>query len=1082
MKRRLSIISALLIAGTLLAQPHTPLWLRSNSISPDGSKIAFTYQGDIFTVNVTGGNAKQITSHRAHDTNPLWTADSKEIVFASDRDNSLDIYIVSAEGGKPKQLTTHNGKETPLLVTKDGKIIFKAFLRSDVNFSGMHGNGELYIIDKTGGRPQMFCALPISNLTISPNGKILYEDWKGYEDPFRKHHTSSVTRDIWLYEPSESKKTETVYGHKTINGEGQFTQLSTFKGENRNPVFASDGKTYYYLSEESGSFNIYKASIEDKGLKEQITKFTEHPVRYLSIADNGTIAFSYHGELYTIKEGESPKKIEITLVKDVREKDSQLRKFSSSASDLAISPNEKELAFINRGDVYVTAIDLKTTQRITDTPEQERGIAFSKDGRSLYYAAERNGHWGIYECSLNKKSDKYFSFSHDREEKLITNPGETCFQPAVSPDGKYLSFLRDRTELVIKNIKTGKEKSLLKGINYSYTDGDQSYEWSPDSQYIICNYQIYGGWNNEDVALIDIDSGEITNLTESGYTDSRFKWALSGKAMTWKSDKAGYRSHGSWGAEGDVYAMFFDAEAYRLFKQDETDEKIEKLLNEDSNKSKKKDEKKDSTEAEKVEKLTLDLKNRHDRIVKLTKFSGRIGDYYLTPDGKKLYYVVRLESSADLCVADIKKGSIKVLQKGLMGTFYPNKDGKTIYMIGTGGISKIETSSDKRTVLSFKGEYEYKPEAERTYIYDHIWKQTAEKFYDPNMHGINWTKYGEEYKKFLPYIDNNHDFAELLSELLGELNASHTGARYRVRPKITFGNLGIILDHSYEGDGLKIAEVLNGGALNIYVPDVKNGDVVTAINGKEIKAGEDWYPLLLGKAGERVLVSIKLDGKKAKDFYVIPGYTDHTLLYKRWVKAKEDYVEKLSKGKVGYVHVAGMNSESFREVYSKLLGKYRSAEAVIVDTRHNGGGWLHDDLATLLSGKAYMKFQPRGQYISTEPFSKWNKPSCVLIGEDNYSDASGFPYVYKALGIGKLIGAPVPGTMTAVWWESQVDPTLVFGIPQVGSWGIAEQRYLENLQVEPDILVYNDPASALNGEDKQLERAVKEMLKEIKTK
>ena len=190
-------------------------------------------------------------------------------------------------------------------------------------------------------------------------------------------------------------------------------------------------------------------------------------------------------------------------------------------------------------------------------------------------------------------------------------------------------------------------------------------------------------------------------------------------------------------------------------------------------------------------------------------------------------------------------------------------------------------------------------------------------------------------------------------------------------------------------------------------------------------------------------------------------------------------VETLSGGKVGYVHVEGMNSPSFREVYSKALGKYRGCEALIVDTRHNGGGWLHDDLATFLSGKAYIEFRPRGQYIGTEPFSKWTKPSCVLIGEDNYSDACGFPYVYKTLGIGKLIGAPVPGTMTAVWWETQIDPTLIFGIPQVTSWGLAEGRPLENLQIEPDILVYNTPESMLEGKDLQLEAAVKEMLEQI---
>ena len=270
--------------------------------------------------------------------------------------------------------------------------------------------------------------------------------------------------------------------------------------------------------------------------------------------------------------------------------------------------------------------------------------------------------------------------------------------------------------------------------------------------------------------------------------------------------------------------------------------------------------------------------------------------------------------------------------------------------------------------------------------------------------------------------------------------------------------------------------------IEVADPEIQAGDVITSVNGVPIKAGESWYGLFVDKAGEKVLLTVSKKGKKPVELWVEPVRSDSYLLYKRWVKRNEETVARLSGGKVGYIHIAGMDSESFREAYSKLLGKYRTCDAVIVDTRHNGGGWLHDDLVTLLSGKAYINFEPRGQYISTEPYSKWTKPSCVLIGEDNYSDASGFPYVYKTLGIGKLIGAPVPGTMTAVWWESQIDPTLVFGIPQVGSVGLKEGRYLENLQVEPDILVYNDPASVLNGEDKQLEAAVEEMLRETGNK
>ena len=193
---------------------------------------------------------------------------------------------------------------------------------------------------------------------------------------------------------------------------------------------------------------------------------------------------------------------------------------------------------------------------------------------------------------------------------------------------------------------------------------------------------------------------------------------------------------------------------------------------------------------------------------------------------------------------------------------------------------------------------------------------------------------------------------------------------------------------------------------------------------------------------------------------------------------KKPPVDKLSNGRIAYVHVKGMDSPSFRTVYSELLGeKNRIKEAVIVDTRHNGGGWLHDDLVTLLNGKEYQRFVPRGQYIGSDPFNKWLKPSCVMVCEDNYSNAHGFPWVYKELKVGKLVGAPVPGTMTAVWWESQIDPTIIFGVPQVGCMDMRGQ-YHENQELQPDIEVYNSPEKQLKGEDEQLEAAVKEMLKE----
>ena len=1083
MKKSLLSVLAIAASAIMATAQDAPLWLRKNSISPDGEQIAFTYKGNIYVVDAEGGQARQITTNPAYDTDPMWTYDGKSIIFASYRNKSKDIYRIPATGGTPVRLTSHPGNETPMTVLMDGSIIFSANIQQDAQYGDFPGGSQVYMIGPDGGRPEMVTSMQISNMSVRLDNTVIYEDYKGYEDPLRKHHTSSVTRDIWMYVPS----IDPSEGFR-IDGNGTFTKLTSFNGEDRNPVFELGGTAYYYLSEQDGTLNIYYTdSLHDQlfngsSIKsKQVTFYKGNPVRYLSISHNGTLCYSYDGELYTIKNGGQPEKVDIRIVTDQIERDAELRTMTSGATHMAVSPDGKEIAIVIRGDVFVTSADYKTTQRITNTPEQERSLTFSKDGRTLYYAAERNGHWGIWKTSLVNKDDKMFTYAVKMEEEMVTKPGETCFQPMVSPDGKSLAYLKDRTAIAVMDLKSGKEKIVLdKSINYSYTDGDQSFEWSPDSRYILCNYQANGGWNNEDVALIDLETGDITDLTESGYSDGGFRWALKGKAMTWTSDKNGYRSHGSWGADRDVYIMFFDGKAYTDFTKDKEDKDIENMMAGDK---KEKKGKKDTAKVEKKEeKLVLDLDDRRDRTIKLTRFSGRLGDHYLTQDGKKLYYTTRLERSMDLCVLNIEDNSIKVLIKGVMGSFYPSSDDKFIYIHSGTGVSKINTSTGKKESIPFSGEFEYKPAKEREYIFNHIWKQVDEKFYDPEIHGIDWEGYRETYAKFLPHIDNNFDFQEMLSEMLGELNGSHTGARYSYRSGYTMGTLGAFYDNDYEGDGLKIKEIIKGGALYLQHPDVKAGDIITAINGVEIKAGEDWSHMLRGKGGKKIVITVKAKGKKEQELFIEPGFTDYRQLYNRWVEQRAQMVKEMSGGRVGYVHVEGMDSESFRRVYSDLLGKYRTCEAVIVDTRHNGGGWLHDDLASLLAGQAYIRFEPRGQYIGTEPYSKWTKPSCVLIGEDNYSDAAGFPYVYKSLGIGKLIGAPVPGTMTAVWWETQIDPSIVFGIPQVGSIGIKEGRYLENMQVEPDILIYNDPASVLRGEDKQLEAAVKEMLKTIDNK
>ena len=1076
MKKKIISVAALALSLNVYAA-NDAAWMRYCSISPDGTQIAFTYQGDIYTVPANGGRAIQLTTNSAHDTRPIWSPDGQQIAFASDRLGSMDIYVVNKDGGTPTRLTTHSGNETPLAFKDNGHILFQANIlpaADDMQFASAQFP-QVYEVSTQGGRPVMFSSMPMEDISLSADGKtLLYHDKKGYEDAWRKHHTSSITRDVWMC---------------TLGEKPSYKKLSTFKGEDRTPVWAGTN-TYYYLSEQNGSFNIYKANTEG-GAPKQITSYENHPVRFLTRANNGTLCYAYDGGIYTLKEGSQPQKLDIRIVNDKTDRDLIRQIKSSGATQIALSPEGKEVAFILRGDVYVTSTEYKTTKQITNTAQQERNVEFAPDGRSLVYASERDGLWQLYQSKLVNKEEKLFTYATDIKEEKLTNSNVTSFQPQYSPDGKEVAFLEDRTTLRVINLATKQVRTVMDGkFEYSYSDGDQWYQWSPDSKWILTNYIGIGGWNNKDVALVNASgNGEIHNLTQSGYNDSGAKWVLDGKAMIWESDRAGYRSHGSWGAHSDIYLMFFDLEAYERFLMS----KEEVALLEEAEKQKK-DDKKDEADKkgkketakdkkkEEAKPLSFDLANCRDRVVRLTRHSSSLGDAILSPKGDKLYYQASFEKGTDLWCQDLKENSTKLILKDIgRAMMIPDKKAENLYLATQGGIKQVTMKDGKSKSISFEAIFDYKPAQERQYIFEHAWQQVKDKFYQEDIHGIDWEAYREAYSRFLPSINNNYDFQELLSEMLGELNGSHTGARYYPSgPALTTANLGVFFDNAYTGAGLKIKEIMAKSPLANIKSEATNGCIIEQIDGTTIEAGMDYFPLLEGKAGKKVRLSIynPANGKRFDiNVKAISSGEQNTLLYKRWVDRNRKMVDELSGGRLAYVHVKGMDSESFRTVYSEILSdKNRNREAVIVDTRHNGGGWLHDDLATLLSGKEYQRFVPQGQYIGSDPFNKWVKPSCVLVCEDNYSNAHGFPWVYKELGIGKLIGTPVPGTMTAVWWETQIDPSIVFGIPQVGCVDMRGQ-YMENNQLSPDIEVYNKPEDSLRGIDTQLETAVREMLK-----
>lgn len=1075
-----------ILASALSAGATTPLWMRDVKISPDGSKIAFSYLGDIWTVNSQGGEAKRLTNtDNFYEDHPIWSPDGNKIAFSSDRTGNFDIFIVDAQGGTPVQLTFHSANETPEAFSVDGDLIyFSAALQDDAkNILFPTGRlTEFYQIPTTGGNPVQIAGIPMQMPSFSKNNPdlIFYQDSKGMEDEWRKHHTSSVTRDIWKWDRKDNS----------------FINVTNRPGEDRNPVVSPDGSKVYFLREQPGeSINVFGMSPEGEGA-EKLTDFTDHPVRFLSSSESGLLAFTYDGEVYTMQPGASPQKVNIEVNPD---NFPTTRKIDiRNIDDAALSPDGKAVAFISRGEVFVTSADYSTTRQITNTPEAESQISWSPEGDKLLYTSERDGHWNIYTASMAKDEPNFENATVIVEEALF--PAEDNVErtyASYSPDGKKLAYIEDRNRLMVKDLSTGKTTQLLDGKTHVSREGGYNYKWSPDGNWILTEGVLHHHDPYYDVFLVNTNDGQIVPITETGYFDESPSFVLDGNAVIFASDRYGMRSHASWGSLQDIMITFLNDKAYDKFVLSEEDLNLKKELeksnskkeeDKDSGKKKNKGKEKDEETAEKNKTIEVEPTRLEQRTVRLTPSSSDLADAFVTSDGETLYYLANFNKGYDLWKINLRDGKSEEVKKmgNNPGMFIMDKDGENVFLVTRNSIKKFSPGSDKFTDVDFEGKMILNPAAERAYMFDYVKRQEREMFYRKDMHGVDWDNLADHYSRFLPHINNNYDFAEMLSELLGELNVSHTGGRYYA-PNDPNGystaSLGLLFDMQNPGEGLVVEEVLEGGPMNKSWSEIAPGDVVIGINDVTFTPSESYAKQLADLAGKKTRVTYRKPDGTVKEEVVIPitRGEESELLYERWIRQRAADVDKWSNGRLGYVHIRSMGDESFRNIYADMLGKYNDREGVVVDIRWNGGGRLHEDIEVLLSGEEYFKQVVRGEEAASMPSRRWNKPSIMLMAEACYSNAHGTPWVYKHKGLGKLVGAPVPGTMTSVNWVRMQDPTMVFGIPVTG-YLLPDGSYLENTQLEPDIFVLNTPEQVMAGEDNQLHTAVITLLEEIDAK
>lgn len=1080
MKKILACITFGLTA--IASQAATPLWMRDVRISPDGTEIMFCYKGDIYKVPAKGGNATQLTTQDSYECTPVWSPDGKQIAFASDRYGNFDVFVMPANGGAAQRLTTNSAGELPSSFTPDGKyILFSASIQDPATSALFPTSAmtELYKMPTTGGRTEQVLATPAEAVNFDKSGKqFFYQDRKGFEDEWRKHHTSSITRDIWMYD------TQT----------GKHTNLTQHAGEDRNPVLSPDGQTIYFLSERNGgTFNVYSFPLSQPQSVKEVTSFKTHPVRFLSMSNNGTLCYGYDGEIYTQQNGSAPQKLNIEIIRDDQPQLANLD-FTSGATSGTVSPDGKQVAFVIRGEVFVTSTDYATTKQITQTPAREAGLSFAPDNRTLAYASERNGNWQLYLAKISRKEDPNFpNATLIKEEVLLPSTTAERAYPQFSPDGKELAFIEDRIRLMVLNLETKKVRQITDGSTWYSTGGGYDYAWSPDGKWFTLEFTGNRHDPYSDIGLVSAEGNSpIVNLTNSGYSSGSPRFVLDGNAILFTTERYGMRAHASWGSQNDAMLVFLNQNAYDKFRLSKEDYELRKELEDNlkkekdtaKEKDKKKETKKEDSDTIKVKDIVVDLKNIEDRIVRLTPNSSDMGSTIISKNGETLYYLAAFEGGFDLWKMDLRKKETKLLHKMDAGwaNMEMDKEGKNLFILSSKEMQKMELPSNELKSVNFRASMKMDLAAEREYMFDHVYKQQQKRFYNLNMHGVEWDAMSAAYRKFLPHIGNNYDFAELLSEWLGELNVSHTGGRFSPKGQSEpTASLGLLFDWNYADKGMLVSEVIEKGPFDKADTKVKAGIVIEKIDGMEITPEMDYYTLLNSKAKKKTLVSLYNPQKKERWEEVIIPISNGALsdlLYTRWVKQRAADVDKWSNGRLGYVHIESMGDESFRSIYSDILGKYNNREGIVIDTRFNGGGRLHEDVEVLFSGKKYFTQVVRGREACDMPSRRWNKPSIMLTCEANYSNAHGTPWVYSHQKIGKLVGMPVPGTMTSVSWETLQDPSLVFGIPVIG-YRLPDGSYLENSQLEPDIKVANSPETVVKGEDTQLKTAVEELLKEL---
>ncbi|HEX5085970.1 MAG TPA: LpqB family beta-propeller domain-containing protein, partial [Blastocatellia bacterium] len=1025
--------------------------------------------GDIWTAPVGGGEARLLISHPANESRPLYSPDGKRLAFVSTRTGAGDVYLLTFATGELKRLTFDDAAEQLDAWSRDGRFIYFSSTSRDI--SGMN---DLFRVKVDGGTPMQVSADRYANeywAAPSPDGNVVAFTARGVSSSqwWRNGHSHLDECEIWLLRDS---------GYERFTDGGVKEMW---------PMWSADGKQVYFVSDRGGAQNVWVKPLG--GAARQTTKFKDGRVLWPNISYDGRlIVFERNFKIWKLDTG-SGNATEIAITRRGAPAGPAVERISVAGrlSELALSPDGKKLAFVSHGEVFASsAKDGGEAARVTKTSAAESQIVWAPDSRKIAYVSDREGAFNIYS----------YDFTTDAETPL-TRGAANSYAPSFSPDGKTIAFIRDGRELRAIDLEAKQERLLATAyLERPPIINDRFYAWSPDGKWIA--YLSAGERAFTNVSVVPAAGGESKRISflANAFSGS-VSWSPDGKYILFNTSQ---RTEDGRLARVDLVPRTpkFREDQFRDLFKDQTPPSQRQEPKPTPDMKDVKDEKapeKAKDEKKPVEIAFEDIRQR----LSFLPVGVDAGAQTISQDGKSVLMTASAEGQQNLYVYSLDELSREpAVSRQLTSTpgfkadaqFTP--DGKEVFYLEQGRINIVNLDNRQTRALNVTAEIDVDFAKEKMEVFHQAWSYLRDHFYDSNFHGVNWDTVRTVYEPRIAGARTPDEMRRLINLMIGELNASHLGIggpSSGASPVQPVGRLGLRFDRvEYETKGqLRITEVIALSPAAIS-GKIKTGDYLIAIDDERIGANTSLDELLANKVGRRVALKIASsgaggNGADAREVVVRPVSqgTEKGLLYRQWVNERRAYVEKISNGRLGYVHMPDMSANSLTQLYVDLDTDNPSREGVVVDVRNNNGGFVNAYAIDVFARRGYMTMTVRG-YPSAPARSMLGqraleRPTILVTNQHSLSDAEDFTEGYRALKLGKVVGEPTAGWILYTSNMPLIDGTIV-RLPSTRVDDV-NGKMMELAPRPVDVPIKRSVGESYSGHDVQLDTAVAELLKQL---